>query len=60
MLVKKALRIYSKALKVGRRDPQAKEWIAKLETGIRRLESIYVENVELLGDQRVTAEAAAP
>ena len=60
VLVKKALRIYSKALKVGRRDPQAKEWIAKLETGIRRLESIYVENVELLGDQRVTAEAAAP
>lgn len=60
VLVKKALRIYSKALKVGRRDPQAKEWIAKLEIGIRRLESIYVENVELLGDQRVTAEAGAP
>ena len=60
VLVKKALRIYGKALKVGRRDPEAKVWIAKLETGIRRLESIYVENVQILGDQSVTASATDP
>ena len=60
VLVKKALRIYGKALKVGRRDPEAKVWIAKLETGIRRLESIYVENVQILGDQSVTASATEP
>ena len=60
VLVKKALRIYGKALKVGRRDPEAKVWISKLETGIRRLESIYVENVQILGDQSVTASATEP
>ena len=60
VLVKKALRIYGKALKVGRRDPEAKAWIAKLETGIRRLESIYVQNVQILGDQSVAANATDP
>ena len=60
VLVKKALRIYGKALKVGRRDPEAKVWISKLETGIRRLESISVENVQILGDQSVTASATEP
>lgn len=60
VLVKKALRIYGKALKVGRRDPDAKAWIAKLENGIRRLETIYVENVQILGDQSVAANATDP
>ena len=60
VLVKKALRIYGKALKVGRRDPDAKVWIAKLETGIRRLESIYVKNVQILGDQSVASNETDP
>ena len=60
VLVKKALRIYGKALKVGRRDPDAKVWITKLETGIRRLESIYVQNVQILGDQSVASNETDP
>lgn len=42
VLVEKALRVYEKALLVGRSAPTAEDWNGRLRAAIRRLETIYL------------------
>lgn len=43
VLLKKAIRIYEKALKVGRRLQTAEEWLAKLNRALDRIRGLYLE-----------------
>ena len=50
VLLKKAIRIYEKSLKLGKRLQSDEGWLAQLEVALKRMKSLYLEEEAALRD----------